>query len=85
MNILKSDCCNSLVVNEYDANTRSYFEDNICFNCKQIGVKTDENAYIFAGTPKSDLHCVSITLRAEQLHTVNLYSASRATCWHPKP
>ena len=43
MNILKSDCCNSLVVNEYDANTRSYFEDNICFNCKQIGVKTDSD------------------------------------------
>ena len=36
MNILKSDCCNSLVVNEYDANTRSYFGDNICFNCKEI-------------------------------------------------
>ena len=43
MNILKSDCCNSLVVNEYDANTRSYFEDNFCFNCKQIGVKTDSD------------------------------------------
>ena len=43
MNILKSDCCNSLVVNEYDANTRSYFGDNICFNCKQIGVKTDSD------------------------------------------
>ncbi len=36
MNIHRSDCCNSLVVNEYDANTRSYFEDNICSNCKEI-------------------------------------------------
>ena len=43
MNILKSDCCNSLVVNEYNTNTRSYFGDNTCFNCKQLVVKTDSD------------------------------------------
>ena len=42
MNILKSDCCNSLIVNEYDANTRSYLEDNICSNCKDIVKNLDQ-------------------------------------------
>ena len=42
MNILKSDCCNSLVVNEYDANTRSYLENNICSNCKDVVKNLDQ-------------------------------------------
>ena len=42
MNIHRSNCCNSLVVNEYDANTRSYLEDNICSNCKDIVKKLDQ-------------------------------------------
>ena len=42
MNILKSDCCNSLVVNEYDANARSYLEDNICSNCKDVVKNLDQ-------------------------------------------
>mgnify|MGYP003655115119 CR=1 FL=1 len=42
MHILKSECCNSLIVNEYDANTRSYLENNICSNCKDVVKNLDQ-------------------------------------------
>jgi len=35
MNILKSDCCNSLIVNTFDRITKSFKKEKVCLKCKK--------------------------------------------------